>query len=188
MFSITNGDYSLYMFLWIIFGIVLNHSQICRNKLHDSYLNKWNKIVKINSNDQPWVTDKFRDLIHLRQYHLNAGNTLLYDMYLNKTNRLRKALKRNFFQSKMAEVQNGKQWWKTINDITGRKQKIDGLQTMCNTLCDSDDQKLAQLIDNAFQRVTQDMTPISHHDNFCIGQDWEVPETDLFHKYEIFTL
>ncbi len=59
------------------------------------------KVVSRNRDDRPWITDKFRNLINLRQYYQKAGKDLMYRLYRNRVNRERKRLKASYFQDRL---------------------------------------------------------------------------------------
>ena len=54
------------------------------------------KIVSKSSNDRPWITSQFKDLIKIRDGHFYDGNDALYKVYRNKVNRERKTLQRKY--------------------------------------------------------------------------------------------
>ncbi len=131
------------------------------------------KTFKQNSNDQPWITDDFRRLIGLRQFHFHAGHTQAYNYFRNITNRKRKQLQKSFFTRKLDGLKSGdaKKWWNDINSIIGKQNGKDSLQGMANTLCDGDMQCLADKINTAFASVCLDIEAITPDDDFTIGPD-----------------
>jgi len=64
------------------------------------------------SNDKPWVTDRFRQLIHARQSAYRSGNVLLYNKYRNKVQRLAKRLQKQFYERKVQDLRtsNPRKW------------------------------------------------------------------------------
>ena len=120
------------------------------------------KVMKRCSNDHPWISDEFRRVIQLRQHHHHAGNTLMYNVYRNKANRMRKQLKSRFYANKMAELQSEcpRRWWQLIKDITGQRSPQNTLQGLANTTGDGSMAGLAEQINASLQRVTDDMTPL----------------------------
>ena len=78
-----------------------------------------------------------------------------------------------------------KNWWKDINDITGRKSRSDNLQGMANAVCEGNIQVLVNMIDSATQEVTAGMTPITPSDSFTIGQNFYVPSTYIIPVHKV---
>ena len=64
------------------------------------------RLATRNTNDKPWVTDHYRDLVRLRQAAHNAGDFPRRNMYKNKINRLSPLLQRNFFTERAANEPN----------------------------------------------------------------------------------
>ena len=62
--------------------------------------------VKRCSNDRPWVTDSFRDLVKRRQRAFASGNRPLYKWYGNRVNRARKNLQRVYYRRKIGALQS----------------------------------------------------------------------------------
>ncbi len=131
------------------------------------------KTVSRNSDDRPWITDSFRHLISLRQYHHKAGNDLQYRLFRNRVNRERKRLKARYFSSRMVELKqlNPKDWWNNIKEITGQRRKNNNLQPVADVLCQGSMVELAGEINKAFKAVTEDMVPITPADDFALAQD-----------------
>jgi len=53
------------------------------------------------SNDKPWVTDRFRQLIRARQSAYHSGNVPLPNKYRNEAQRLAKRLRKQYFERKV---------------------------------------------------------------------------------------
>ena len=49
------------------------------------------KRVKFHRHDSPWITNKQKQLIKLRQRAFASGNSTLFKSYCNKVNRTRKS-------------------------------------------------------------------------------------------------
>jgi hypothetical protein len=132
------------------------------NKLIDKHM----PLVRTytNNNDRPWVTDRFRKLIRCRQFYFSSGNDSLFRFYRNKVNRERKKLKSNFVTTTLANLkkENTKQWWQLIKSITGQNTQNNHMQRLANTSFDGDLQRLANEINNSFQRVSSHLQPLKH--------------------------
>ena len=75
-------------------------------QLIDTYLPI--KEVTIHTNDKPWVTDSFKDLIIRRQAALSANNRPLYNRLRNRINRQSKHLRSKYYHSKVKPPQGVK--------------------------------------------------------------------------------
>ncbi len=53
------------------------------------------KLVKLHTDDTPWVTPYFKDLIRNRQKALKENNIPLFKLYRNRVNRERKSCNRS---------------------------------------------------------------------------------------------
>ena len=128
--------------------------------LIDTYLPL--KTMKRCTNDHAWVTDEFRRLIQLRQYHFHQGNSLTFNVFRNKVNRLRKRLKQTYYAHKMKQLQgeNPKQWWKLIKDVSGQATPNNSLQGLTNSAAEGCHLLLAEKINSSLQAVTSDMSPL----------------------------
>ena len=98
------------------------------------------KKVKVNSNDQPWVTGDFLELISLRQYHFYHNNDSEFKKVRNLVNRERKTLKVRYYGKKMENLkkENPRAWWQNVKEITGDKNASNPIQNMANSLFDGD--------------------------------------------------
>ena len=133
--------------------------------------------VKRNTNDQPWVTDEFIELIKLRQQHFRQGTENEYKYYRNKVNRTRKVLKKKYYEKKLKNLKAEKprHWWKDINDITGRKKSTNSHFTnLANAVCQGDITKLVQQINQSFLDVTVDFIALTPSD--IRQQQYTIPE------------
>ena len=120
------------------------------------------KTVKVNRNDHPWVTPEFHALIALRQFHFKAGNHEEYRKTRNDANRMRKRLKRVYYEKRLKNLrtENPRQWWKDIKEISGTQKRQNNLQGLADSLCDGNLVQLAENINQAFQQVSAHMDPL----------------------------
>ena len=133
--------------------------------------------VKRNSNDLPWVTDNFRNLIKKRQFYFHSGNNSMYCFYRNKVNRARKKLKSEYVSNTMQDLKcsNPKNWWQKIKSLTGQKHKGDNLESLAQSICNGDKTALANTINMFFQSVSSHLSPLSSPDrvyNFIVPDDF----------------
>ena len=56
-------------------------------------------------NDHPWIKEKLRNLIKLRQQAFASGNLTLFKFYRNKVNRQRKIYRANYYTTKVNAVE-----------------------------------------------------------------------------------
>ncbi len=141
------------------------------NYLIDQFLPM--KIVKQNSNDYPWITPDFRELIAIRQYHFHNNNKVEFSIYRNAVNRERKALKIRYYGKKMSDLKSSsKSWWSDVKEITGQNSTSQPLLNMANTQCDGDMNSLAEKINSAFSDVALHMVPLTPTND---EQSFDVP-------------
>lgn len=62
------------------------------------------KTIKINSNEPPWITTKFKRLIKKRQEALANDNIVTFNYYRNLVNRQRKTCRAKFYASKVKDL------------------------------------------------------------------------------------
>ena len=79
------------------------------------------KTVTRHTSDKPWVTDGFRSLIRKRQRAHMSGDITQERRLRNCVNRAAVRLKFDFFQSKIAAINESgsRDWWKQIKLIMG---------------------------------------------------------------------
>ena len=81
------------------------------------------KHVKFHRNDNPWITEKLKQLIKFRQRAFSSNNITLFKFYRNKVNRMRKSCRADYFASKVANLKksNPKSWWTEVKRISGMR-------------------------------------------------------------------
>ena len=143
------------------------------------------KVVTRHTNDKPWVTDAYRNLVRRRQRARMAGNVDLARNLRNKVNRASSRLRHNFYQSKIASLEksSSKDWWKHMKSLMGSSSGGNsGLQGLVNTVTDGDLQLLADNINDFFVSVSSELprlddthpifqTPDPVPDDFIISID-----------------
>ncbi len=84
------------------------------------------KVVTRCSNDHPWITDDFRDIVNQRQQHFHAGNKQAFNYYINKVNRARKQLPKKFYTQNIYHLKTDytKESWSDFKRITGTNPEI----------------------------------------------------------------
>ena len=77
------------------------------------------KTVVRQTTEKPWVSDKFRDLIHQLKHSWKAGDQALYRLYRNKVGRLRKSLKQTYYDKHTngLKLSNPCKWWKGMKEL-----------------------------------------------------------------------
>jgi len=84
------------------------------------------------SNDMPWVTDRFRQLIRAWQSAYRSGNVPVYNKYRNKVQRLAKQLQKQYYECKVQDLRtsNPRKWWSSVKKFLGSNRNID-LRHLC---------------------------------------------------------
>ena len=121
------------------------------------------KMVSRGLNDKPWVTDHLRDTIRKRQIAWMSKDTLKYKFYRNRTQRLCKKLKSQFYISCIDDLKcsNPAKWWSGINKICGRKTSNDNLTGLANKITDGSINQLADQINSFFTSLSANLQPVS---------------------------
>ena len=125
--------------------------------------------VKRNTNDHPWVTDKFRALVKKRQINFLSGNNSMFCFYRNKVNRMRKQLKSQYVARAMGNLKksNPKNWWKEIKSLMGNSTKCNNLDSIAQSLYDGDVLSLAENINTHFKNVSSHLSPLPILNHVC---------------------
>ena len=107
---------------------------------------------KSHTNDKPWITESFKELIRKRQIALKLNDNDQYTKLRNLINRQNKTLRKNFYESEIGKLSDGdsKQWWKQIKQLVGttKAQPNNDLSTMANSIANGDINILANKINN----------------------------------------
>ena len=150
-----------------------NYFNLVMSQLIDTYLPI--KEVTIHTNDKPWVTDSFKDLIIRRQAALSANNRSLYNRLRNKINRQSKLLSPRYYHSKVKHLKasNPKKWWSNVKDIVGmnKMQSADTLTSMANDFTNGCISDLVTKINEFLQSVTSDINPLQPNNQFSAIHD-----------------
>ena len=118
------------------------------------------KTVTRHSSDKPWVTDSFRQLIKKRQRARMSGNTTLAKQLRNKVIREAKRLRYQFYQSKIAALDesSSKDWWKQMKVLMGLHKGGDSeMVSLANRHTDGDIQALVNMVNDFLVSVSSDM-------------------------------
>ena len=122
------------------------------------------KMTKRCTNDKPWVTDEFRLLID-RRHAAFRSNSTLYKYLQNKTNRMRKSLRKNYFTSKISgSTGGGRTWWRCVREVTGVGGKTSGLQGMVNSVSGGSTEHFGNTVNEFLHSVNAHFTPLQDGD------------------------
>ena len=122
------------------------------------------KTVSRVESERPWVTDHFRELVSKRQRAFFSNNLSLYNLLRNKVNRMRKTLRKKYYQTKVDQINNKHhhKWWEEVKNLTGQKSSYDPLSNLSNGIANSDRSILAyfNMINSFFASVSEDLPPL----------------------------
>ena len=129
--------------------------------LLDTYLPM--KAVKRVTNDKPWVTPQYKSVIQTRQCFWMAKDTVNYNIYRNKANRMSSKLRANFYKSKVENLKNSNpnQWWGQLNTMMGRKSNSDCFEKIAKLQTDGDLKQLADKMGYQFITVSCSMPKLN---------------------------
>ncbi len=106
------------------------------------------KIVIRHSNDKPWETDGFRNIIRQRQRAYMRGDMPAYRRLRNMANREATRIRHNFCQRQVATLQGdgSRNWWKGMKRLAGLSKygAESTLQGMANDAANGDMECLAR--------------------------------------------
>ena len=80
------------------------------------------KIIKIHSNDEPWMTADLKSQIKKRQKAFAQGNRPVFVFYRNLVNCNRKRCRQKYYHSKVKQLKCSapKRWWNEVKKICGQ--------------------------------------------------------------------
>ena len=125
------------------------------------------RVIKIHSNDAPWMTTDLKSQIKKRQMALAGGNVTLFKYYRNLVNRNRKKCRSKYYLSKVHNLKNSrpKNWWKEVKRISGHSpvnNHSDLISLLANAIDNFDHmspEDVANSINNSFLDPQQAYTP-----------------------------
>ena len=131
--------------------------------------------VKRHSNDRPWITDSFRNLLLKRDQAYKTNNPL-YKFYRNRVNTARRRLRKNYYASKAQQVCSGEaKWWRNVRELAGMRSKTArGLQGLANNVSQGDMGALAQMTNSFFQAVCAGLQLITMESDFTGGDEYHL--------------
>ena len=118
------------------------------------------KTVTRHTDDKPWVTYSFRQLIRKRQRARMAGDHTLANHLRNRVNREASQLRHRFYQSKVTALENSssRDWWKHMKSLMGISRAANTeLIGLANRYTDGDMESLANKINDFLVSVSSDM-------------------------------
>ncbi|XP_033101557.1 uncharacterized protein LOC117104820 [Anneissia japonica] len=135
------------------------------------------QVVRTNV-DKPWVTSYYKSLIFRRQAELKKGNMIEFRKLRNKVNKASKKLRRRYYEKEVSQLYkvDVKSWWSKTNRLLNSP-----LNYLTNSLCNGNQQELAEKVAKFFNSVTDDFEPLQNPtvaplntpvlDNFIITHD-----------------
>ena len=126
------------------------------------------KTVTSYSNDKPWITDNFRELIRKRQRARMSGDTLRANSLHNKVNHVASKLRHDLYQSKVVSLgdSSSRDWWRHMKSLMGTSSRgVSELQGLANRHTEGNLQSLAESINTFLVSVSEDMPRLTpdHH-------------------------
>ena len=140
-------------------------------------------VTRVES-ERPWITDHFRELISKRQ---RALYTRLYDLLRNKVNRMRKILRKQYYQRLVNQVNdnNRHNWWEEVKNLTGQKASYDPLSNLINGIAEGDKAVLADMINSFFVSVSEDLQPLQPRDTSSQQEENISPAAYIIPAYDV---
>ena len=145
------------------------------------------KHVRLHLNDPPWVTERFKNLIKLRQHAFHHGDMEQYRRYRNDVNCARKSLRSKYFASKVNNLKNTKpsQWWSAVKRIASINPASSSESLLSNLqLGDSfdrlSDAELANAINAVFLEPTKHYQPL-----YAVPTEAEDSDVPLITEFDV---
>ena len=181
---------------------ILNHATSCEAKqqLFEDLVNTGLDIImplkksQMHSNNPPWITPEFINLIKRRQQALAQKHMTVYRYYRNLVNRERKRLRSHYFSSKVGQLKNTKlsAWWHELKKISGMQCSTDSGSVYSQLKFDqvageANIEEIANRINEAFLKPMQNYQPLSHNpfSDDQIGPDLETFEPTEYYTYNL---
>ena len=147
---------------------------------------------KRKSNDKPWITDFFRQIVKERNTAWQRGDTVLYRKLRNRVNRVRQSLKTQFYLDQVESLKksNPRDWWRNIKRLsgwTGDEEDhacFNGITDGGNTI---DLNCLPDLFNNFLVSLTEHISPINVGALNSIRQTLvTVPENYIVSEFSVY--
>ena len=124
------------------------------------------KSVSRSSNDPPWITDSFKNLVMQRN---NAFRNKLnsYKYLKTEVRKAARSLKRKYYKQSVAELElksrkQNLKWWDLTKRLTGEKGGCNDavFKAMAQELCDGDIGMLAEKFNDTYIAVGENLEPL----------------------------
>ena len=115
-----------------------------------------------HTTDNPWITDNFHSLVRRRQRVLMSGDLRQFRKMRNMVNRAAPKLRHDFYQSKIASLEDSssRDWWIHMKSLMGTStngSRPNVMQGLANKYTDGDMAHLANTINEFFVSVSDDL-------------------------------
>ena len=123
------------------------------------------KTKYVNPNEKPWITQEFKSLLSQRQSARKSGEIRLYKHLRNKINQTRTKLRSQFYHNSVNNMcDDPRNWWRKVKRLIGLTTEDSALTALANEHAGGDEKKLADMINNHFVSVSDDLNPIQASD------------------------
>ncbi|XP_033111982.1 uncharacterized protein LOC117112877 [Anneissia japonica] len=121
------------------------------------------QVVRTNV-DKPWVTSYYKSLIYRRQAELKKGNMIEFRKLRYKVNKASKKLRRRYYEKEVSQLYkvDVKSWWSKTNRLLNKTKLNSPLNYVTNSLCNGNQQELAEKVAELFNSVTDDFEPLQN--------------------------
>ena len=148
---------------------MLDDSQEQANILYSVLLEAVNKYAPIKrltfkTNDKPWISSHFKDLIDARNKEFVNGRSDEYKRLRNKVHRVSKQLQKKYYNQRIKNLKttNNSKWWKEIKGICGLQQtsnySIGNLTYRNEPITDNE---LPELVNEFLCSLTSEVAPLA---------------------------
>lgn len=115
------------------------------------------KVVKLHSQDKPWITPEIKDLIKKRQVAFAKNKIHLWRFLRNKVIRAIDKAKKYFYKNRIQDLKSG--WHKGIQLISNKCNQRPLISAP--GIEQDDEDAIAEAINNNFASVSQSRPPIN---------------------------
>lgn len=119
------------------------------------------KTVRLHPTDKPWITPSIKNLISTRQIAFSSGDDSLWRRSRNLVRSAITKSKKSFFTTKVKQLSHSdpRKWWSLVGKLSGKPSSSPPISIVQEgkTIDGAD---LANLINNSFLNVANDLPPL----------------------------
>ena len=142
------------------------------------------KVIKLHSEDKPWITPEIKELIRKRQVAFAENKKYLWRFLRNKVIRAISEAKKSYYRNRLQNLKSTDPagWHKGIQLITNKSQKRPIISVPGIDQCD--EKEIAEAINDRFASVSQSRPPINLEELPAFLPARPPPQIQVWEMYE----